>query len=318
MLNDLKIIGHKNILKYLSGIVESGSLNHAYLFSGAVGLGKTRVVKNFIASIMQQNEFDQNNSDVKWVALLEEKKDILIEQIQELQRFLALSTFNNGHKIVVIDEADKMNKEAVNCLLKILEEPPKNVILILITSAEDRLLKTIISRCQKISFLPISKKELTDGLITIFGEKDLSKIDLVAKLSQGKPELAIQLMQDDKFFAQYQKETQQLTSFVLDDINDRMKLATKVLDKKSFNESREVVDEILDKLSLIFHDILSLKLGVEEYVVGSFAHEEFNRLVQKYNLAKLKEVFTKITEAKKNLSVSVTPKMVLQNLVINL
>jgi DNA polymerase III delta prime subunit len=82
----------------------------------------------------------------------DEGKEISIAKIREVQNFLAYKSYNGGYKIVIIDDAEKMNVEAQSCFLKTLEEPKGKTLLILISSKPDMLLPTITSRCQTVKF----------------------------------------------------------------------------------------------------------------------------------------------------------------------
>ena len=90
----------------------------------------------------------------------EDGKSIKIEQIRYMQEKIAEKPITSNKKIYIIDNSDTMTKEAQNCLLKTLEEPPEYAVIILLVSNENNILNTIKSRCTKILFNPLSKEEL--------------------------------------------------------------------------------------------------------------------------------------------------------------
>lgn len=318
MIASSKTIGHHQISKYLSGVVKSKSLNHAYIFSGAEGLGKKRMAQDFVTTLVGCDGLIKPHSDVLWVERLEDKKHILLEQVHDLQNFLALSALENGYKIVIIDAAERMNKEASNCLLKTLEEPAKNAILILTTSSKSSLLPTIISRCENIPFLSVPRVRMKDNLIKVYGDNDEVKINLIISLSQGKPAIAARLMESEQYLEQYKQEKRELVDFVSNGMSDRLASITKMLEKKSFNESAQIARRKLNNLAVIFHDILNKKTKTQSYSTDSFTEAAIGRLEGRYNLEELKNIFNKLQESRRSLSLSVNPKIVLQNLVINL
>lgn len=151
------IIGHKKILNILNKSIEKGRVNHAYLFHGPEKVGKFSVALEFCQKLT--GEAGQINPDIIIVKPeIEEKKgiikqkDITVEKIKDLGRQIALSSYFGKYKTVIIDEADRLNRSAQNALLKILEEPPEKAILILVAKNKEKLLPTIISRCQRVRF----------------------------------------------------------------------------------------------------------------------------------------------------------------------
>jgi len=113
-----------------------------------------------------------NNPDFKMIE--PDGKTIKIEQIREMQTKVAEKPVNSGKKIYIIDDADLMTKEAQNCLLKTLEEPPEYIVIILIVSNENRVLTTIKSRCMKMHFEKISDEEIKKYLNEICGIQDFN------------------------------------------------------------------------------------------------------------------------------------------------
>jgi hypothetical protein len=146
----------------------------------------------------------------------------------------------------------------------------------------------------------------------------LAKIKQVLKMSHGRPALALRLMQDEEFFQQYQVEIDKIQDLVFSNLASSLTLINKMLDKKSFNESREIVEGMIDSLGLVFHDILAEKFKTDladDMVIHSSG---IDRLSAKYTVEDLKRILIEMTEAKKNLQSNVEPKTVLQSLVINI
>ncbi len=145
------IIGHKKQLEYLQKLLKNGQFAHAYLFSGPKHLGKATTAKAFLQAITDIPP--EQNPDAVY---LSGKGTIPVEDIRVLRERLSLSGLGTGKKVALIDGADQMTPAAQNALLKTLEEPRGDTILVLVAHRSDRLLETIRSRCAHIRFHPVA------------------------------------------------------------------------------------------------------------------------------------------------------------------
>ena len=146
------VIGHKTQLEFLKKISGSDRIPQAMLFSGNEHLGKRKVAMEFAKFL---------NCDSLDIYLVEpEKGEIGVDAIRELKKNLVLQPIKSNFKIGLIDNADCMNKNAQNCLLKTLEEPRNGVILILISSKPRVMASTLISRMQTLRFYPLKTSDI--------------------------------------------------------------------------------------------------------------------------------------------------------------
>ena len=143
------LLGNGTAIARLRGILERKRPAHAYLFSGPEGVGKKQAAVEFAGAL---------GARVRLVQRPEDRHEILIAQIHDVIR--ELSYTSSEPRAVIFDDAHRMSEEAMNALLKTLEEPPERTLLILVTSVADRLLGTIRSRCQVIHFAPLPEEEL--------------------------------------------------------------------------------------------------------------------------------------------------------------
>lgn len=155
-----KVIGHDIQKEMLLNDIRQGRLSHAYAFVGPKGIGKKKVAEE-LSKILLETEDLGVAIDYKEISKLEGKKNILIEQIRkEIVDDVYIAPATGSYKIYVIDDADYLNEESQNALLKTLEEPPSYVCIILIAENLQKFLPTIISRVKQVSFSKLEDREI--------------------------------------------------------------------------------------------------------------------------------------------------------------
>ena len=169
-----EIIGNKEAKDLLIKTIKSKNLLNSYLFVGEEGIGKKEIAIEFARMILCEDDdfkndsscsscikFDSNNHPDFF--LIESESNIIsVDDIREIVDDVYQKPINSDRKIIVIDNAEYMNESAQNAFLKTLEDPPSYVTIILITSREDMLLNTILSRCTKIQFNRLSESEIEE------------------------------------------------------------------------------------------------------------------------------------------------------------
>ena len=174
---------------------------------------------------------------------------ISIDQIRQLKKQSALSSFENKGRVVIIAEANRMTSEAANSLLKLLEEPPSKMTIILTSSRQNLLLPTIKSRCQSLRFDPISWNELADALIDR-RSLDEKRAKMIAKVSLGSYRRAIELLDED-IDDKRNKILNILRTAIKSDF-DRL-MAMEELVK---NQDKAEIKELLNLMLLWFRDVM--------------------------------------------------------------
>lgn len=170
-MNYNSILGNKEEKEYLKEQIKRNNILHSYLFTGIEAIGKKLIAQEFAKDILcleDSSEFCKckscisflGNNHPDFILINKESETIKIEQIRELTNKIIEKPIISSKKVYIINDAEKMTKEAQNCLLKTLEEPPEFAVLILITSNENLLLTTVKSRCMKINFHAISNEEM--------------------------------------------------------------------------------------------------------------------------------------------------------------
>jgi DNA polymerase-3 subunit delta' len=139
---------------------------------------------------------DGNHADVRFVEPLAGKKEISIQQIRELERELNYRSFSGGRKIAVIDPAMSMNLASQNALLKTLEEPPQDSLIILIAANAGALLPTVRSRCLRLPFAPLTRREVA-GFLQAKLAMNAGDAEFLAAMSMGSIGAAVNLDKDE-------------------------------------------------------------------------------------------------------------------------
>ncbi|MEG2483970.1 MAG: DNA polymerase III subunit [Clostridia bacterium] len=159
------IIGHNENIQMLKESVQKDSVIHAYLFDGPDGIGKQLVAKEFAKEILETENLE-TCPDYIYIDKLENKKDILVEQIREsIVNNVYSKPVASNKKVYIINNAQDMNNVAQNSLLKTLEEPPKYIVLILVANQVDKFLPTIISRVKRIKFKKLTNKDIDKYIV---------------------------------------------------------------------------------------------------------------------------------------------------------
>ena len=178
-----EIVGQEHVVQTLANAISSGTVSHAYLFSGQRGSGKTTIARLLAKSLNCESRkgFEPCNSCSSCNEINEARSIDLIEvdaasnrgidEIRELRDGIKFSPVKSKYKVFIIDESHQLSKDAANALLKTLEEPPAHAIFILATTEIHKMIPTIISRWQRFDFRKLTVPEIV-GRLQIIAEKE--------------------------------------------------------------------------------------------------------------------------------------------------
>lgn len=296
-------IGHQHILNYLKKSVENNRISHAYLFEGLEHLGKKTVALWFAGLLGCQYP------DVTIVSVLEDKNEIGINQIRELRRYLSLSAHSSSCKVAIIDSAEMMNDEAANALLKTLEEPRGNTVLILIANIASALPETILSRCQEIKFKTVKKGEIKNYLLK--KRSSQKEAEAISRLSLGKPGVAIDLF-EKKISGNFKRqEFREFINFLNKSYPERCNFIENIV-------KRDVpLSKLLDEWINWFRDLFFTKEGIEELVVDIENHHLLKKGGNHYKKEDLIRIIKRIQKTQYFLSATnVNPRLALEVLAL--
>lgn len=209
-----RLIGQEEMRGLLFRILNKEKINHAFLLTGPAGSGKKSWGRLLAMAILcpERDGVDpcldclscrgfESGNHPGLFTVKPDGRNIKIEQFRSIRESFYLQ---GNKKVCLIENAEMMTAEASSSLLKILEEPPSDLYFILLAEQARLLFDTIVSRCQRYNIRPLNFSELKNLLVH---EHNLSgeKADLLARISGGRPGLAFDLLEDDKFEERYRE-----------------------------------------------------------------------------------------------------------------
>ncbi|MFH0739261.1 MAG: DNA polymerase III subunit delta' [Candidatus Omnitrophota bacterium] len=300
------IKGQARAIEILENSLQHSAIAGAYLFVGEEGIGKYLTAVNFAKAINCLSE-DYRSCDSCLSCLKIEKKQhpdvhfiepqeseaIKIEYMRDLKKEIFFKPYEARKKVFVINNAHNLTAEAANALLKVLEEPPKDSLIILITAKQNLLFKTIVSRCQIIKFSPLARHELEETLNKDY-RLDSSRAHFLAYFSEGRLGCALKMKERD----------------ILKDKNTIIDEFEKMtLDKK------EDIRVCLNILASWFRDIYLVKAGLTPaQIINLDRKDELLKLVSRYSWPDLDAIFDTISDSLSYLEHNINTKLLLSNL----
>lgn len=249
------IIGNSKVKNILTKTLNNKTILHSYMFIGEQGIGKRLMANQFAKMILCENyelnecnickscvEFDSGNNP-DFIEIEPDGKVIKIEQIRQLQSKVVEKPVNSGKKVYIINDADLMTKEAQNCLLKTLEEPPEYIVIILIVSNENKVLTTIKSRCMKIHFDKIEDEQIQKYLREKCEIQNVN--DNIMKLCDGSIGKCLQVKEKIEDYDIIEKIIFNLNNSITKIIND-----SEILYK-----NKENINDYLDYINVVLYNL---------------------------------------------------------------
>jgi DNA polymerase-3 subunit delta' len=316
-----RIIGHERQKNILRRALQSGRLAHAYLFAGPEGVGK-RLVALAVARVLfcakgtgcgecaACRKLDHRNHPDLHV-LEADGSSIKIEQIRAIQRDLSLRPCEGSRKVCLIEAAELMTVAAANALLKTLEEPRGDTLLILLTSHPQRLLETIRSRCQLLNFARQPQELLRTTLQTQLGVDD-AEAHVLAALSEGSFKKAFG--KDRQLYLEARRTLlKTLTALSAGSILPTLEFAEQLAgDKTSLPDILEIFQAFYRDVLLTLHgrdasELVNLDLG-----------EKVRRVAGREDVANVLAKLEALSTARRQLERNLNPQLVMEVLLLRL
>ena len=312
------IRGQQHALEYLRRSLQNQRIAHAFLFTGPEGVGKRTTALALAQALNCQETENQDacglcntcrriekgvHPDVH--EIVPDGQSIKIEQIRDsIHREAMLKPLEGKNKIYLLDPAEALTLEAANSLLKLLEEPPAKVVLILITTQPFALLTTIRSRCQEIRFQAVARQVLAQWLEARLSCAQAQAVTL-AMLSGGRPAEALRLADE---------EQKALRAQVLQIAQKTKELEWEVC-AQQVGELRAELPEILMFLLTWYRDLLVLVQGGEKaLIINQDYWEALQQAAVRETAEGLQEKYRSVLQAVEQLKRNINVQLLLENL----
>ena len=279
------VVGHKDILKYISSAVENNRVSHAYILNGERGSGKKMLANLFAMTLLCETGDNEpcgkchsckqaesgNHPDIIRVTH-EKPNSISVDDIRtQVNNTVDIKPYQGPYKVYIIPQADMMTQQAQNAILKTIEEPPSYAVFLLLTENAETLLPTINSRCVMLKL-----RNIKDTLIKKYLMENLEipdyKADMCTAFAQGNMGRAIMLANSDHF-NEIREEAVQLLKHI-----NEMELNEIVAAVKNISVYKLEITDYLDIIMIWYRDVLLYK-----------ATKEIDKVVFKDQLQSIKE-----------------------------
>lgn len=260
------IVGHEQIIEHLKNAIVMDKVSHAYILNGPKESGKMMLAETFAAALQCEKggpepcmecrschqAVDHNQPDIIYVS--HDKPNIIgVDDVRrQINGDIAIKPYSSKYKIYIVDEAEKMNQQAQNALLKTIEEPPAYGILLLLTTNADAFLQTIRSRCIILDIKAVRNDVIRKYLMEHYQVPDY-QADVCTAFAQGNVGKAIQLAASEDFNELKASALQLMKR--LDEINVyEMSQAV-----RQIGEYKLKIEDYFDLMMIWFRDILYMK-----------------------------------------------------------
>lgn len=279
------VVGHKDILKYISSAVENNRVSHAYILNGERGSGKKMLANLFAMTLLCETGDNEpcgkchsckqaesgNHPDIIRVTH-EKPNSISVDDIRtQVNNTVDIKPYQGPYKVYIIPQADMMTPQAQNAILKTIEEPPSYAVFLLLTENAETLLPTINSRCVMLKL-----RNIKDTLVKKYLMENLEipdyKADMCTAFAQGNMGRAIMLANSDHF-NEIREEAVQLLKHI-----SEMELNEIVAAVKNISVYKLEITDYLDIIMIWYRDVLLYK-----------ATKEIDKVVFKDQLQSIKE-----------------------------
>ena len=330
-----RTIGHDKAVGILQRSLEEGRVSHAYLMTGPRQVGKGTLALEMAQALnctavekpcgdcRQCSRIARGlHADVKIVGVESAgagegrgRFSISIDQVRGVQREASLKPFEGSYRVFIFDGVEQLSEEAANSLLKTLEEPPAQVVLVLLASDASALLPTMVSRCQTLELRPVPASVICEFLQERNGADAASAVE-VARLSEGRPGWAIEAVSGEEVLHKLDSGLATIEGLVRSGMEERFAYAADLA--SSMWRNREEGRQGLALWLAWWRDVLLVKEGAPGLAVYGSRLETLKSVAASLSSAQVAQALEDIQETMSHLERNVNPRLALEDLMLSL
>lgn len=321
------VVGNPHAQGLLERAVRTNRVAHAYLLTGPANIGKTTLAMA-LARVLQCTRRDPasveacgecascqriahgNHPDVAVVEPPLGKRWLPIESVRELRHTVNLAPYEGRWRVVVLPGAERMEAEAVNALLKTLEEPPEQVVLILTCEEPDLLLPTLVSRCQLIPMSPLGAEEVRAALVERWGV-EADEAAALAGLAGGRLGWAVEAHRRPELRERRDALLTRILEVAAAPASERMRLMA------ALAAEGEGARSAVETWTLWWHDVLLAALGSDALNTAGLAREAAERLGRALEPERAEAFLRRLVETYRQLDQNANPRLALEVLALD-
>lgn len=320
------IIGQEQIKEHLQNALTSKKISHAYIINGEKSSGKEYIAKVFAMALQCEQggtepcqechsckqALSQNQPDI--IRLTHEKPNtISVDDIRkQINGDVAIKPYSSPYKVYIINEAEKMNSQAQNTLLKTLEEPPEYAVILLLTANINALLPTIISRCVVLNMKPVSDDKVRRFLMEELQVPDY-KADVCVAFARGNVGKAKALASSEEF-ENVKNEALSLVKYIKD-----MELHEIMAAIKKIGEYKMEINDYFDIMAIWYRDVLLFKATKDvNHLVFREELTAIRKCAQRSSYEGIENIVKALDTAKHRLDANVNFELVMEMLLLTI
>ena len=326
MLGFRDVIGHEHLIEHLQSAIAMGKVSHAYIFDGEKGSGKNFLADRFAAALQCSEDGEKpcgtctsckqaegrNHPDI--IRITHEKPNtISVDDIrQQLCGDVMIKPYKGPYKIYIVDEAEKLNVQAQNALLKTIEEPPAYAVIILLTSNSESFLPTILSRCVTLHLKPAKDSVVRRYLMEQVKIPDY-QADICVAFAQGNIGKARRLALSEEF-GQMKEHVIHLVKYI-----QEMDISELIFSMHKITEFKTDISDYLDLLMVWYRDVLLYKATWNpSSIVFSDEIHTLRKMASKSSYEGIENILKALDKAKLRLSANVNFDLTMELLLLTM
>jgi len=322
-----QVIGQDKILSLLNYSLKTDAIAHAYLIVGPRHVGKGTLAFNLAQALncdgpkppcgqcrSCQRILEGKHADVNPIGL-DSKAEIGIDDIRGLQRIASLPPYEGKCKVFIIDDAEYLSTEAANSLLKVLEEPPRNVVWLLLVAEEEHVLPTIISRCQRLELKPMPSEQVQEVIVNSY-EVETSRAKLLAQLCRGRLGWALSALANDDILKERSQRIDRLISLSTASLGQRFAYAQEIAGQ--FSQERRTGTEAMEDWLNWWRDLMLIKGSCQGAIVNVDYRTVLEEQAKGLSLSEIRGFVTSLCSLQEVISKNVNPRLALEWLMLNM